>query len=80
MSTPFSRLRIEETHQLPNPLRRISGDAGLVLVGLLAWFALPLHGLAFAGYAAATAGLLLASVLLLSGRNARLVRARRGPA
>ena len=80
MSTSTHRLRIVETHQAPDPFRRISGDAGLVAVGLLAWFALPLHGLAFAGYAAGAAGLLLASVLLLSGRNAQLVRLRTGSA
>ncbi|BAM04705.1 hypothetical protein PSMK_25460 [Phycisphaera mikurensis NBRC 102666] len=63
-----------ETHQLPGTLRRLSGDAGLVLVGLLAWWALPFQQPGSVAIVAGTVSLLLASVLLLSGHNARLTR------
>ena len=70
------RLRVLETHQLPGTLGRLTGDAGLVAVGLLAWLALPLEGFALAAFVAGALMLLLASLLLVSGRNARLVRWR----
>lgn len=69
----FWSLRISETHQLPGMLHRWSGHLGLVLAGFLVWVALPLHGLSLASTAAAAVSVFLASILLVSGRNARLV-------
>ena len=67
-------LRISETHQLPGPLRRVAGDAGLVVCGLIAWWALPLQQPGSVAMGAGAISLLLASALLVTGRNARLVR------
>ena len=77
MSTIFSRLhglRVLETHQLPGTFSRLLGDALLVIVGLLAWAALPLAEPGHFAIAAAGLSLGVAGFLLASGRNARLVR------
>ncbi len=73
----LQHLRILETHQLPGRLGRFAGDAGLVAVGLIAWWSLPLHEAGSVALGAGALSLLLASVLLVTGRNARLVRGAR---
>ena len=76
---PFQRLRVLETHQLPALVPRLLGDALLVGVGLLVWFALPLGRPGHFALAAAAACLAPVGLLLASGRNARIVRWDNGP-